>query len=466
MLDFLKPQNDWQFVIDNTSSLSFTEILDRAKTISIPKELIRSDYVALLCRNNKYFIEHLIAIWLEGLIPVPLNYQLKEKQIKEMLESIDCNLALVDTEFKKEFNSICNSVLSFDELETKNSTQEIKRNETALVLFTSGSTSFPKAVSLSHNNFESHFSSANFEFLFSQADNWLTSLPFYHIGGFAIIMRALFSKAKLSLIDNFKIDAIIDSLIKYNPSHISIVPTQLFYLVKNNIQPNTNHKIMFLGGGPCDEKLLKSALQLGWNIVKVYGSTETCSMVSSVNLRTFPNKLNSSGRMFSGNRIKIISSTGKILDQSESGEIVISSSAIAKGYLNSDNSAFGMNQYSTKDLGFIDEDGFLYIEMRREDLIVTGGENVNPAEIEMIVKKNLKYVDDCKVFGINDLKWGQRICAAVKSTDKDLDETQIREQLKALLPSFKIPKSIKILKEFPTNDMGKLNVNELKNLFM
>ena len=124
-----------------------------------------------------------------------------------------------------------------------------------------------------------------------------------------------------------------------------------------------------------------------------------------------------------------------------------------------------MNQYSTKDLGFIDEDGFLYIEMRREDLIVTGGENLNPAEIEMILK-NLKYVDDCKVFGINDLKWGQRICAAVKSTDKDLDETQIREQLKALLPSFKIPKSIKILKEFPTNDMGKLNVNELKNLFM
>lgn len=456
--------------INPTSKINFEDrviplfkIKEESESISLSQFQSDGNYVSIITKNSYSFVKHLLAVWNNGLIPVPINYQLKNVQIKEMLGSINCSNLIVDYDVKQNYKSVCKTVLSFEELEKSNSINN-KYNNTAVVLFTSGSTSFPKAVPLSFYNFDEHYKSIEKRFELSKEDNWLASLPFYHIGGLAIIMRALLSGADLSLVNSYKTGEIISAVNKFNPSHISLVPTQLFEIVNNHIKPNTNHKALFLGGGPSDNDIVKSALELGWNIIKVYGSTETCSMASSVSIKDYPKKIDSSGKAFDQNEIIIVDEKMNPLSKNQIGEIVIKSNSLSSGYINNENNQFGSFGFLTKDFGYIDNEGFLHIEMRREDLIVTGGENVNPFEIENVIK-NFNFVEDSVVIGVDDVKWGQIICAVVQ-TKSEVNINDFLEKLRSILPSFQAPKQIIIVDSIPRNEMGKVNRNDLKKLFM
>jgi O-succinylbenzoic acid--CoA ligase len=456
--------------INSTSKIYFEnrviplyDIFEESKLISLHQIECKEKYISIITKNSFSFIKHLLAIWNNGLIPVPINYQLNSAQIKEMLNSINCSNLIVDSDVKEKYTSVCKTVLSFEELDKSNSINN-KHNNTSVVLFTSGSTSFPKAVPLSFYNFDEHYKSIKERFNLSKNDNWLASLPFYHIGGFAIIMRAFMSGANLSLVNLYKTDEIISAVNKFNPTHISLVPTQLIEIVNKNINPNINHKSLFLGGGPSDNDIVKSAAELGWNIIKVYGSTETCSMVSSVSIKDTPNKINSSGKAFDENEIIIVDDKMNPLSNNHIGEIIIKSNSLSSGYINSDNSQFSSLGFLTKDFGYIDDDEFLHIEMRREDLIVTGGENVNPFEIETVIK-NFDFVEDSVVIGIDDFKWGQKICAVVQTKSK-VNIDNFMKELKSFLPSFQVPKQIIIVDSIPRNEMGKVNRIEVKKLFV
>ncbi|MAT59304.1 MAG: hypothetical protein CMF23_15130 [Ignavibacteriae bacterium] len=456
--------------INPTSKINFEDrviplfkIKEESESISLSQFQSDGNYVSIITKNSYSFVKHLLAVWNNGLIPVPINHQLKNVQVKEMLGSINCSNLIVDSDVKQNYTSVCKTVLSFEELEKSNSINN-KYNNTAVVLFTSGSTSFPKAVPLSFYNFDEHYKSIKSRFNLSKEDNWLASLPFYHIGGFAIIMRALLSGADLSLVNSYKTGEIISAVNKFNPSHISLVPTQLFEIVNNHIKPNTNHKALFLGGGPSNYNLVNAAIELGWNIIKVYGSTETCSMVSSVSIKDYPAKINSSGKAFDQNEIIIVDDKMNPLSKNQIGEIVIKSNSLSSGYINNENNQFGSFGFLTKDFGYIDDDGFLHIEMRREDLIVTGGENVNPFEIENVIK-NFNFVEDSVVIGVDDVKWGQIICAVVQ-TKSDVNINDFIKDLKSILPSFQVPKQIIIVDSIPRNEMGKVKRNDLKKLFM
>jgi len=464
MIDFASYKIDKPFIKSVNSELSYIDLIESSNNIKLPKTFSDSEFTALISENNIEFIKNTFALWQKGIIPVPINYNLKAEQIKQMLNSIKCGTALIQRNFNEAFSSVCNHKLSFDEIDKSTNQEFHQTNENAVVLFTSGSTNMPKAVLLTFHNFESHFNSVQNQFNLTENDVWIASLPFYHVGGFAIIIRAFFSKAQLVIPESLKSESIIESIHKFNPTHISLVPTQLFEIVNRKISPNNNHKFLFIGGGPSNEELIKSALELGWNIVKVYGSTETCSMISSVSIKEFPNKINSSGKAFSGNSIAILDENHKEIKKGKVGEILIRSEAISKGYLNFENKNFGNKSYLTNDFGKLDKDGFLFVEMRREDLIVTGGENVNPTEVENEIK-NLFGVDNCIVVGIDDSKWGQKICALIQ-TNKILNVDRIKLELKDKLPSFKIPKEFLFTNILPQNDLGKINRTEIKKLFM
>ncbi len=234
------------------------------------------------------------------------------------------------------------------------------------------------------------------------------------------------------------------------------MPTTLDSLLKENVSPNKNLKYVFLGGGPSQTELITEAVKKSWPIVKVYGSTETCSMITALHPDEIKSKSDSSGKLIGQNKIKIMSK-----NKNDFGEVAVFSKSLFKEYYNDQsttNNKLKNGWYLTGDFGRIDNEDYLYIESRRDDLIISGGENITSYEVESAIKKH-PFVKDVFVFALQDKTWGQIVCAAIVS--ETISEDVIKDFLKEKIASYKIPKRFFIVNEIPRNEMGKANRTEL-----
>lgn len=336
---------------------------------------------------------------------------------------------------------------------------------TAVIIFTSGSTGKPKGVMLSFKNLFASAVNGNGAINYELNDKWLASLPFYHIGGFSIIVRALLFGNSV-VIPPLKIKDLVFSLNNFNPSLISFVSAQIQRLIGLNYHPSTKIKDVLLGGGFIDEDLCRSALQKGWPVSRVYGSSETSSFIAYVGKENLINKTKSSGKALSKNQILILDEKGNKLKVNQSGEIVVKSDAVMKGYLfNQEETKVKLSDgfYYTGDIGYIDEEGYLFVEARRSDLIITGGENVNPIEVEKHLN-NIKEISESCVFPFEDTEWGQKISAAVV-INKKISEEKIKEILKKKIASYKIPKLFFFVDNLPKTSLDKIKRQEIKEKF-
>jgi O-succinylbenzoic acid--CoA ligase len=206
--------------------------------------------------------------------------------------------------------------------------------------------------------------------------------------------------------------------------------------------------------------LVFDAISDGWKITKVYGSTETSSFVSSISDEEIYDKPRSVGAAIKPNQIMIVNESRFQIPWGEVGEIAVSSPAVMKGYFNDvDETEKKIEDgfYFTGDIGFVDADGYLFIESRRTDLIITGGENVNPNEVEKILIEHPEILD-AAVFPLKDDDWGEIVAAAIvlKNNKSSIGLDDIREFVKDDLAGFKIPKKIFFESELPRNELGKI----------
>ena len=193
------------------------------------------------------------------------------------------------------------------------------------------------------------------------------------------------------------------------------------------------------------------------NHLRVYGSSETASMVTAISTNEIKSKPQSVGKSFSNVEIKI----------SDDSEILIKSNSLFKKYLKEENetsSKLVNGFYHTGDLGFVDEDGYLFIEARRNDLIVTGGENVNPFEVEKALLE-IPFITEACVFAKQDKTWGQIVSCAIVTDDSTLSEKKIKDFLKQKIAGYKIPKKIYFTDELPRTPLGKLEREKIKKMF-
>ena len=250
------------------------------------------------------------------------------------------------------------------------SNYSIKKNDVAAIILTSGTTDIPKAVELTYQNFEASCQNWDSFLNFKNNDQFLCCLPLHHIGGLAVLVRALIYDFSINLAESFNSD-LLYNLIKANPvSIVSLVPTMLEIHKPDRIDYITIEAIL-LGGGPASNKLLDKYLKNKLNIVKTYGMTETCSGIVGLWIKDYPSKKESSGKPFKDVKIKVINN-----------EVHIKGPMVMKGYLNEKKN----NEYhNSKDIGWLDKDNNLFIKMRK-DLIVSGGEN-KLKEIELLLMK-------------------------------------------------------------------------------
>lgn len=459
-LNFLETPNAVA-LITNSSQVTFkslSRLVENAANKLLNAEVSNNCNCAIISENNIDFIISVIALWKIGAVPVPLNIRLTNQELNNQIKFTDCAYVLIHKEIKSKFSFETGTTVIeipfYDSVQPIDSDYEIELNfdKNSLILFTSGSSDKPKAVVFTFGNFHS---SALQTYKLSSArqnDTWLASLPLYHIGGFMIFIRALFNRSTLLLPGPLTNESLTTFINEHNPSFISFVSTQLLRITSAKTAPNSKLKALFIGGGPIEKNMLLEAIKLGWPIIKVYGSTETCSMVSALDLRKKLIKLDSAGKAIQENSITILGIN--------KGEVLIEGLSVANGYYKEESQNLINGKFHSNDYGFIDEDGYLFIEGRIDDIIISGGENINANEITNTLLEDI-LIADAYTFGVKDKQWGQSVACAVVPAKTGLNENMIRDYLKSKIASYKIPKNIYIIKSIPKTDLGKVRKEEL-----
>lgn len=447
--------------------LTFAELQQRvymAATSLIKKGIQPNDKIGLIGNNDIDYIVNVLALWQIEAVPVLISTRLTEPEILQLLSLAECNYVLINKIFENNYKNLPANILYFpmrDDSDIKNNfSEDIDPEKTAVIIFTSGTTESIKGVKLSFNSLYQSARIGNQLLRHSYSDRWLASLPFYHIGGFSIITRSLLFGVPFIIPVSPKSEHLAKAMNEFNPTLISLVTPQLKILVENKIKPNSNLKLCLLGGGFTDEELMRDAIELNWNVAKVYGSTETASFVAALTPEAFNSKPRSAGRQLLSNKILIVNDEGKEVEPYGIGEIKIFSSALMKGYIENQrhlNKNIQDGFYLSGDIGYLDEDGYLFIEYRKNDLISSGGEKVNAAEVETAIKK-FPSVIETAVYPLKDKEWGEIAAASIVTIEKNklFDEEKLRQYLKTKIAAYKIPKKIFIEDELPKSELGKV----------
>ena len=327
------------------------------------------------------------------------------------------------------------------------------------LLFTSGTTGTPRGAVISLAAMHAGAVASAFRLGTLPDDRWLLVMPLYHIGGLAIVFRCCLYGTTVVLQDGFDPEAAWSALARDRVSLLSVVPTMLRRLIAHapDRKPPVALRLALVGGAAAPEELVVEALGQGWPLALTYGLTEAVSQVATATTESVRRNPASVGRPLMGTRVRI-GAPGACefprfdFPPGEPGEIYVAGPNLMRGYLGE--SPIG-GWLATGDIGFLDADGDLTILQRRTDLIVSGGENVYPAEIERVLASHAGIRESC-VVGIEDDEWGQRPAAVVVRRDPALTAAEIDVYLRQRMAGYKLPGRILFVDELPCTPSGKV----------
>ncbi|MFN8162244.1 MAG: o-succinylbenzoate--CoA ligase [Solirubrobacterales bacterium] len=305
-------------------------------------------------------------------------------------------------------------------------------------VMTSGSTGAPSPVGLTYGNFLWNAVGSGFNIGVDPADRWLCCVPLSHIAGLGIVMRSVIYGTATVLHDGFDVDRVGAALEQDGITLVSLVTTMLTRLLDAGVDLSGPRAVL-VGGGPVPEEPLEEAIARGATVVQTYGLTEACSQVTTLSPADSRRKVGSAGRPLLTTHLRI-----------QDGEILVQGPSVAPDRADSD------GWLHTGDLGYIDDEGFLYVQDRMDDLIVSGGENIVPAEVEEVLMRHPD-VADAAVVGREDPEWQQAVTAIVVLEDgSDASPDDLRRYCADSLAGFKVPKRVELASALPRTPSGKL----------
>lgn len=306
-------------------------------------------------------------------------------------------------------------------------------------ILTSGSTGTPHTVSLSYGNHLFSAVGSAFNIGVDPSDRWLCALPTSHISGLSIVMRSVIYGTAMVLHDRFDPAAVADAIENDGVTVISLVSTMLLRLLEEGVDLSGPRAIL-VGGGPVPPSALTEALDRGARVIQTYGLTETCSQVTTLEVAEARRKVGSVGRPLLTSHLRI-----------EGGEILVQGPTVSSDALDAD------GWLHTGDVGWIDDDGFLYVQGRTDEMIITGGENVIPVEVEDVLVQHPQ-IREAAVIGRPDAEWQQAVTAVVVTRDgSEIGLEAIRQHCEGRLAAYKVPKAVEVVRELPRTASGKLH---------
>jgi len=323
-----------------------------------------------------------------------------------------------------------------------------------VVMFTSGTTGDPDGVVLTLQNVLASATASAFRLGLGADDCWHVTLPMYHMGGLAPVYRSVLYGTTLSVQRGFEPAATLSAMREADATAVSLVPTMLGRLLEAGALPDL--RFVLLGGAACPPELLERAQKRDVPVAPTYGMTEAASQIATARPSEARADPESVGNPLMFADVTVVDDAGAVCDPGERGELVVAGPMVTPGYLDRSRTAesFVNGGLRTGDVGHRDEAGRLYVHGRVDDLVVTGGENVDPAEVVDALRSH-PGVDDCAVVGLPDEEFGERVAALVvasESADPSADE--LRRHCRERLAGYKIPRTVGFAGTLPRTASG------------
>jgi fatty-acyl-CoA synthase len=414
----------------------------------------------------------------------PLNYRLPDAELRKLLARTAPSIAIVDDDMLARIEGVegvrivargAFEAACVDPANRDNEHPEPDR-DIAVLLFTSGTTGDPKVAVLRHRHLASYVVST-VEFMHSGEDEaTLISVPPYHIAGIAAVLTSVYGGRRTVYLPTFTPEAWVDMAAAEQITHAMVVPTMLgriLEVLEKRGESLPHLRALSYGGGRMPASVIEKALALMPRVdfVNAYGLTETSSTVAvltaddhraamSSDDPKVRRRLGSVGRPLPSLELEIRGPEGEVLPAGQSGEVYVRGEQISGEYLHrkvlQDDGWF-----ATNDAGWMDEDGYLFVEGRLDDVIVRGGENISPGEIEDVLRLHPQ-VTDVAVLGLPDDNWGERVAAVLVVNEAPPPVDELAGWVRSRLRSTKTPEVWSFRDALPYNDTGKLLRRQLK----
>jgi acyl-CoA synthetase (AMP-forming)/AMP-acid ligase II len=479
-------------LIDDLGDLTFLESHRRSNALANALQdrgVVEGDGIAILARNHRYFVEATVACAKIGARALYLNTSFAPPQAREVLEREKPKATIYDAEFARlishatqgrrtkrfvawvgeDDDPITGDERIEDLIETTDTDDVIPPDEDPkFVILTSGTTGTPKGASRSAPKGIDPVGGLLGRVPYRVRERTFIAAPLFHAWGIGQLMIAEAFSSTIVLQNRFDPERTLQAIDEHKPQVLVVVPVMLSRILDLAQEVRAKYdtsslRIVFASGSALPGELAQRWMDaFGDNLYNLYGSTEVAwaTIATPDDLRRAPG---TAGKPPRGTILKIVDKDGNELPTGATGRIFVGSELVFEGYTgggSKETDAAGL--MSTGDMGHIDDEGRLFIDSREDDMIVSGGENVYPGEVEELLSKHPK-ITDAAVIGVEDPDFGQRLKAfVVASGGAELSEDEVKNYVKEHLARYKVPRDVEFLDELPRNATGKVVKRELQ----
>lgn len=447
----------------------------------------KGDRVAYVGKNSDWAVELALGVARAGMVLVPVIWRLAPAEIDGILRDAAAAVLFVEPGFVRDYGVAQTVVLDEGFARWRDAQSDspppvtVTEDDVVLQLYTSGTTGAPKGVMLSHaNGIQQRRAQieAGIDWLLANpGDATIIAMPYGHIGGVGVALGAVNSGQELIIHAEYDAGAVMDAIAAHRVRRLFLVPAAIGLMLqhpKATTADFSSIETLSYGASPIPLPLLQQAVdRMGCGFVQVYGMTETWGSIVALppedHLPGREHKMSAAGKALPGVELKILDEEGNELPAGTIGEVAIRSPNNTRGYWNkaeeSAKALIGDGWLRTGDAGILDEEGYLYIQDRIKDMIITGAENVYPAEVESAIYGHPS-VADVAVIGVPDPKWGEAVKAmVVLKPGAEADEAAIITHARERIAGFKCPKSVDFIDALPRNPSGKILRRTLREPF-
>ena len=452
----------------------------------------KGERVGLLLMNGAEFVESFFAVGKAGAVNVPLNWRLVPDELEFILSDAGVKVLIYGVEFSKVAAELRDrgttaiehwievggegegNAVDYDAWTAAASDAEPEAtasgDDLLFIMYTSGTTGLPKGVMHSHHTvlWTTFTMAATADY--HHGDRYLNSLPLFHVGALAPVIGAVYSGSTLVMMKAFDPTRSWELIGEEKIDTTLMVPAMLqFMLAVYDPEKFDLSRLRWImsGAAPVPLSLIESYTAMGVEIRQVYGMTETCGPACLITSEDAIQKAGSTGRAFYFTEVRVVRPDGSDTDPGETGEVVMRGPHIMVGYWNRPEATAETivdGWLHSGDVATMDEEGFVTIVDRVKDMLISGGENVYPAEIENVILGH-PMVADVGVIGIPSKKWGESPLAVIVRSSESLTAQDVIDHCQGKLAPFKLVKAVEFVDEIPRNPSGKILKRELRERF-
>ncbi|MFJ9712872.1 class I adenylate-forming enzyme family protein [Streptomyces sp. NPDC101234] len=461
-------------VSDGRQSLTNAQLLNRVRATARHLEdlgIRPGDVLALKLTNRVEFVLLLFAGWRLGAVITPVNPSMTDVEVSRQLDDSGAALLVLEDEAAVVTNGVATLAVGelYEEAAGWNRDPLLDSSALALLIYTSGTTGVPKGVMLDHANIDAMAEMGRASLEVGPADRCLLILPLFHVNGIVVsILMSLLAGASVVIAGRFDPRTFFDLVEQQRPTFFSAVPTifNMLAALPTDVRPDTSSlRFAVCGAAPASQELLtRFESRYGFPLVEGYGLSEgTCG--STINPIAGPRRAGTVGLPFPGQEIRIVDADGEEVNSGLDGEVIVRGANVMRGYLGRPDETARVivdSWLHTGDVGHLDADGYLTLVGRSKDMIIRGGENIYPKEIEDVLAGDPSVLE-AAVIGVPDEKWGEVVVAYVQPRPgRTVDLTSLEERCARSLTRYKRPTSFLVANAIPKNAVGKIDKASLR----